>query len=164
MKQSTERILTTHTGSLPRPDDLVAPLYAKEQGKEYNPTTFATRVRTATAELVRQQLACGVDVVNDGEAGKVGYSTYVKDRLTGFEGTASPLAIADLAEFPPTANASFAERRLKACCVRPVPPPSRPRTGRPFTRASRISNPPSGGNARRGVLKCGLAGCYFAVS
>src|SRR5262245_17548517 len=100
MKQSTERILTTHTGSLPRPEDLVALLYAQEQGQSYNPEALTERIRTATAEIVRQQLACGVDVVNDGETGKVGYSTYVKDRLTGFNGTASPLEIADLKEFP----------------------------------------------------------------
>src|SRR5215510_12868269 len=109
MKQSTERILTTHTGSLPRPVDLETLLYAKEQGKEYDPTAFTNRIRTATAEIVGQQLACGVDIVNDGEAGKVGYSTYVKDRLTGFEGTASPLEIADLAEFP-----AYAERLFRS--------------------------------------------------
>jgi len=124
MKQSTERILTTHTGSLPRPDDLVAQLYAKEQGKEYNPTTFAARVRTATAEIVRQQLACGVDIVNDGEAGKVGYSTYVKDRLTGFDGTASPLAIADLADFPTYSEHLFRgtpiETMLRPACTGPI--------------------------------------------
>jgi 5-methyltetrahydropteroyltriglutamate--homocysteine methyltransferase len=124
MKQSTERILTTHTGSLPRPDDLVTQLYAKEQGKDYDLTTFAVRVRTATAELVRQQLACGVDIVNDGEAGKVGYSTYVKDRLTGFDGTASPLAIADLAEFPAYSERLFRgtpiETMLRPACTGPI--------------------------------------------
>ncbi len=124
MKQSTERILTTHTGSLPRPDDLVTQLYAKEQGKEYDPTAFAARVRTATAELVRQQLVCGVDVVNDGEAGKVGYSTYVKDRLTGFDGTASPLVIADLADFPTYSERLFRgtpiETMLRPACTGPI--------------------------------------------
>src|SRR5882724_8408566 len=100
MQRSTERILTTHTGSLPRPNDLEQLLYAKERGENPDPTAFAARVRSATVEILRQQLACGVDIVNDGEAGKVGYSTYVKDRLTGFVGTASPMAIADLADFP----------------------------------------------------------------
>lgn len=109
MKQSTERILTTHTGSLPRPEDLTTLLQAQEQGKSYNPEALAERVRTATAEIIRQQLACGVDVVNDGETGKIGYSTYVKDRLTGFEGTASPLEIADLTEFP-----AYSERLFRA--------------------------------------------------
>ena len=99
MKRSTERILTTHTGSLPRPDDLVTMLYAKEKGELRDQAAFEARVRTATAEVVRKQLECGVDVVNDGEVSKIGYSTYVKDRLTGFEGEASPLVAADLLEF-----------------------------------------------------------------
>lgn len=124
MKQSTERILTTHTGSLPRPEDLAALLYAQEQGKSYNPEALAERVRTATAEIVRQQLACGVDVVNDGETGKIGYSTYVKDRLTGFEGTASPLEIADLTEFPAYSERLFRatpiEDMLRPACTGPI--------------------------------------------
>src|SRR3989442_13638170 len=95
MKRSTERILTTHTGSLPRPDDLVTMLYAKERGELRDQAAFEARVRTATAEVVRKQLECGVDVVNDGEVSKIGYSTYVRDRLTGFEGEASPLVAAD---------------------------------------------------------------------
>jgi 5-methyltetrahydropteroyltriglutamate--homocysteine methyltransferase len=124
MRRSTERILTTHTGSLPRPDDLVALLYAKEEGELQDYAAFATRVRTATAEIVRQQCDCGVDVINDGEVGKVGYSTYVKDRLTGFEGEASPLAIADLADFPEYSQRLFQstpiERMLRPACTGPI--------------------------------------------
>ena len=84
MKRSSERILTTHTGSLPRPDDLTTMLYAKDKGELQDQAAFEGRVRAATAEVVRTQIECGVDIVNDGETGKVGYSTYVKDRLTGF--------------------------------------------------------------------------------
>lgn len=124
MKQSTERILTTHTGSLPRPDDLVTLVYAQEQGKDYDPAALSERIRTATAEIVRQQLDCGVDVVNDGEAGKVGYSTYVKDRLTGFGGTASPLEIADLTDFPAYSERLFRntpiESMLRPACTGPI--------------------------------------------
>ena len=88
MKTSTERILTTHTGSLPRPDDLVDLLYAAEDAPSSDGTTLTTlttRVRSAVAESVQQQRQAGVDVVNDGEMGKVSYSTYVTARLTGFE-------------------------------------------------------------------------------
>lgn len=124
MQQSTDRILTTHTGSLPRPMDLVTMLYDKDQGRALDPALFSVRVQTATAELVQQQIACGVDVVNDGEAGKVGYSTYVKDRLTGFDGSASPLAIADLAEFPNYAERLFRgtpiETMLRPACTGPI--------------------------------------------
>jgi len=101
MKRSSERILTTHTGSLPRPEDLLAMLEAKEQGGLLDRPTFEARVRTAVAEVVRAQLEAGVDVINDGEQGKQDYSTYIKDRLTGFEG--EPLQLEpgrDLRDFP----------------------------------------------------------------
>jgi len=124
MKRSSERILTTHTGSLPRPDDLVTMLYAKEKGELQNQATLAARVETATAEIVRKQVDCGVDIVNDGEVGKVGYSTYVKDRLTGFEGEASPLAIADLEAFPEYSQRLFQgtpiENMLRPACTGPI--------------------------------------------
>jgi 5-methyltetrahydropteroyltriglutamate--homocysteine methyltransferase len=85
MKRSTDRVLTTHTGSLPRPDDLVQLLYAAESGEAVDRATLERRVREAVAESVRQQRAAGLDVVNDGEMSKVSYSTYVTDRLTGYE-------------------------------------------------------------------------------
>ena len=85
MKRSTDRILTTHTGSLPRPDDLVDLLYARESGEPIDLAALHERVRTAVFESVHQQLEAGIDIVNDGEMSKVSYSTYVTARLTGFE-------------------------------------------------------------------------------
>src|SRR5438067_1305078 len=86
MKRSTESILTTHTGSLPRPDDLVELLYAEEAGEATDPTALRDRVRSAVSESVHEQIEAGIDIVNDGEMSKVSYSTYVNARLTGFEG------------------------------------------------------------------------------
>src|SRR5262245_31572644 len=86
MRRSTERILTTHTGSLPRPDDLVRQMQLQMRGVPVDAAAFAARTRAAVAEVVRKQVAAGVDVVNDGEQSKVGFSTYVKERLTGFGG------------------------------------------------------------------------------
>src|SRR5918996_1250965 len=121
MKRSTDRILTTHTGSLPRPDGLVAMLYAKDSGELQDQTAFEAQVRTAVAEVVRKQIERGVDIVNDGEAGKVGYSTYIKDRLTGFEGEASPLVAADLLEFPEYARRVFRANTMKRpACTGPI--------------------------------------------
>jgi 5-methyltetrahydropteroyltriglutamate--homocysteine methyltransferase len=101
MKRSSERILTTHTGSLPRPADLAALLQAKESGELKDTAGFAARVKSAVAETVQRQAGAGVDIVNDGEMGKPSYSTYVKDRLSGFGGEkSSRLLAADLAEFP----------------------------------------------------------------
>src|SRR6266478_7306336 len=109
MKLSTDRILTTHTGSLPRAQDLTATLEALDAGTPPEPAAFEARVRRAVADIVRQQMDAGVDVVNDGEQGKVGYSTYVRHRLTGFGGQAAVPTRADWADFPEAAARS--ERR-----------------------------------------------------
>ena len=100
MKLSIDRILTTHTGSLPRPMDLTAMLEALDSGATPDRKTFETRVRAAVAEVVRNQVESGVDVVSDGEQGKVGYSTYVRHRLTGFDGEGSVTIRSDWADFP----------------------------------------------------------------
>jgi 5-methyltetrahydropteroyltriglutamate--homocysteine methyltransferase len=85
MKRSIDAIVTTHTGSLPRPDDLVELLYAQEDDSEKPVAKLAQRVRSAVAETVRQQVDTGLDVVNDGEMSKVSYSTYINTRLSGFD-------------------------------------------------------------------------------
>ncbi len=106
MRSSVDRILTTHTGSLPRASDLTAMLEALDQGASGDPAPadFDARVRRAVAAVVRQQADAGVDVVNDGEQGKVGYSTYVRHRLTGFGGQSmAPVSRADWADFPEAA-------------------------------------------------------------
>ena len=100
MNRSTDRILTTHTGSLPRPMDLAAMLEEFDSGELPDRGKFESRVREAVAEVVKIQVEAGVDVVSDGEQGKVGYSTYVRHRLTGFEGEGSVTARSDWADFP----------------------------------------------------------------
>src|SRR5713226_6717839 len=104
MKRSTDRILTTHTGSLPRPPDLTVMLEALDTGAATDPAAFEARVSRAVAEVVRTQVEAGVDVVNDGEQGKVGYSTYVRHRLTGFDGEKAVPMRADWADFPEAAE------------------------------------------------------------
>ena len=100
MKRSTQRILTTHTGSLPRPDDLVALLRDKEEGRLQGQALLDASIATAVAGIVRAQAESGVDVINDGEQGRVDYTVYVKDRLTGFDGESPPLRNPDAEEFP----------------------------------------------------------------
>ena len=85
MKHSTERILTTHVGSLPRPPDLLAMIQTKEQGAAVDAAAFAARVRTAVAEVVRKQAASGIDIIADGEMGRFGFIPYVNERLAGLE-------------------------------------------------------------------------------
>lgn len=99
---STSRVLTTHTGSLPRPDSLAEALTAHDQGRTgsgWSPE-LTQQLRDAVATTAHQQVDAGLDVISDGEMGKFGYATYVKERLTGFHGHAEGLALADLADFP----------------------------------------------------------------
>ena len=121
MKRSTDRILTTHTGSLPRPPDLTVMLEALDTGAATDPAAFEARVRRAVADVVRTQVEAGVDIVNDGEQGKVGYSTYVRHRLTGFDGQSEAARRADWADFPEAA--ARAERRsmvARPACNGPI--------------------------------------------
>jgi 5-methyltetrahydropteroyltriglutamate--homocysteine methyltransferase len=120
MKRSTERFLTTHTGSLPRPDDLIRMMYAKEEGVPVDPAALAARVRSAVAEVVKKQADAGVDLVNDGELSKPSYATYIKDRLNGFGGTGNTFVYQDLADFPKLAQKVFGDpgrsrRKTPAC-------------------------------------------------
>jgi 5-methyltetrahydropteroyltriglutamate--homocysteine methyltransferase len=85
MKRSTDRILTTLAGSLPRPDDLLDMIVARSRGDKVDETKFAARVRKAVADVVRRQVETGVDIIADGEMGKSSFLTYVTDRLGGFE-------------------------------------------------------------------------------
>jgi len=89
MKRSTDRILTTHVGSLPRPDDLRALIQKKQQGEAIDEAAFAARVKTAVAETVRRQAEAGIDIVADGEMGRIGFIPYVNERLAGIEPSAS---------------------------------------------------------------------------
>jgi 5-methyltetrahydropteroyltriglutamate--homocysteine methyltransferase len=102
MKRSTDRILTTHTGSLPRPDGLAEQLTALDRGTlgDADLAALPERVRAGVAAIVARQVATGIDVVSDGELSKFGYATYVKQRLSGFDGEDTPLALSELADFP----------------------------------------------------------------
>ena len=100
MKRSTDHILTTHAGSLPRPPELLASLQRRDRA-EANVEGIDDQIRAAVADVVRRQAEARVSVVNDGEEGKIGYATYVKERLDGFGGEAGMAGIpADMAEFP----------------------------------------------------------------
>jgi 5-methyltetrahydropteroyltriglutamate--homocysteine methyltransferase len=120
MKRSEGRFLTTHTGSLPRPADLIRMMFAKEEGVPVDHAALSARIRSAVAAVVRQQTEAGLDVVNDGEVSKPSYATYIKDRLHGFGGTSQPLQYQDLVDFPELARRVFSDpgrsrRRTPAC-------------------------------------------------
>jgi 5-methyltetrahydropteroyltriglutamate--homocysteine methyltransferase len=101
MKRSTDRILTTHTGSLPRPTDLLELVYAQADGQPFDRAAFDARVRSAVAEIVRKQVDAGIDVVNDGEMSKHTFATYVNERLEGLGGeNPEPRPFIDWSAFP----------------------------------------------------------------
>ncbi len=93
-------IETTHVGSMPRGQDVVDMIFAREKGERYNEEEFWACMRAATAAVVDRQKAVGVDIVSDGETSKISYATYVKDRYTGFSGDSPRNAPADLRQFP----------------------------------------------------------------
>jgi 5-methyltetrahydropteroyltriglutamate--homocysteine methyltransferase len=121
MSPRVDRILTTHTGSLPRPDDLIRMSWAKADGVPVDAAAFAARVESAVGEMVERQLAAGLSVINDGEMSKPSYATYVKDRLNGFGGSSiESYFFADLADYPKSAelvaaNPGRRKRHAPAC-------------------------------------------------
>jgi 5-methyltetrahydropteroyltriglutamate--homocysteine methyltransferase len=120
MKRSSERFLTTHTGSLPRPDDLVRTMYAREEGVPVDAAALDARIAAAVADVVGRQASAGIDVVNDGEMSKPSYATYIKDRLSGFGGTGNTFVYQDLADFPRLEKRVFGDpgrsrRKTPAC-------------------------------------------------
>src|SRR6202142_770820 len=124
MQRSTDRFLTTHTGTLPRPDDLIRTMFAKEEGGPVDRPALASRIRAAVAASVKKQVQPGGDLVSDGELSKPSYATYVKDRLTGFSGSSNSFVYQDLAEFPNLAKRVFGDpgrsRRRTPACTGPI--------------------------------------------
>src|ERR1700753_3689125 len=94
------RFLTTHVGSLPRPDDLIEIMFAREDGIPIDQPALAARVATAVDEAVVRQMGAGIDIVNDGEWPKPSYATYIKDRLNGFGGTGNAFVFPDIEAVP----------------------------------------------------------------
>jgi 5-methyltetrahydropteroyltriglutamate--homocysteine methyltransferase len=100
MPASPDRILTTHVGSLPRSANVIEWLKRKEQGEPYDRAAFDAAMRQGVDEVVARQLTLGIDIVSDGETSKIGYATYIKDRLSGFEGHYPRPPHLDLAPHP----------------------------------------------------------------
>src|SRR5216684_460059 len=124
MKTSQDRILTTHTGSLPRPPELRTVLVKKDQGEPYDKAELGRLTREAVIAIVRRQAEVGIDIINDGEMSKPGYSTYVADRLSGFAGHEPAKPRLDTRDHP---NFMAAYTRMtgdnvarRAVCVGPI--------------------------------------------
>ncbi|MEM7272473.1 MAG: cobalamin-independent methionine synthase II family protein [Actinomycetota bacterium] len=130
MKTSTDRILTTHVGSLPRPEDVSRGVFAIEAAEDGGPPVdldeHRANVARAVMDVVERQVTTGIDVVSDGEMSKLSYATYIKDRISGFDGDSARRPPADLEQYP-----SFLERQARIGgtptykrprCVGPIQP------------------------------------------
>ncbi|HLS80971.1 MAG TPA: hypothetical protein VK025_06165 [Steroidobacter sp.] len=100
MRASTDRILTTHVGSLPRLQAVADVLFARDRGERLDEAAADATIAAAVKDVVQRQVQVGVDVVSDGEMSKISYATYIKERLTGFEGDTPREPGQDLVEFP----------------------------------------------------------------
>ena len=109
MKRSTDRILTTHVGSLPRPQDVVDLLFAQDRGEPVDAAQFDASMKRAVNDAVSKQAEAGIDIVSDGEMSKISYATYIRHRLTGFEGDSPRPTPQDLDDFP-----EYRDRLVKA--------------------------------------------------
>jgi 5-methyltetrahydropteroyltriglutamate--homocysteine methyltransferase len=119
-----DRIMTTHAGSLPRPDDLADMVWARMDGEDVDEAQLEARTSEAVADLVAKQREVGLDVISDGEMSKPGFSTYLSDRFSGFGGGASEFQSDDVAPFPELAMKLFANPQTAhlgfSYCVGPV--------------------------------------------
>jgi 5-methyltetrahydropteroyltriglutamate--homocysteine methyltransferase len=121
-----DRILTTHVGSLPRSSAVTEFIFAHEQGAPVDAARFDAVLAEAVDTCVARQVACGVDIVSDGEMAKISYATYIKDRITGFDGDSPRTPPADLEAFPTflkrQASSGGTPTYRRPCCVGPIAP------------------------------------------
>ncbi len=124
MQVSSDRILTTHVGSLPRGPAVVDLLMRKERGEPFDPAEFERTMREAVDEHVRRQVSIGIDAVSDGETSKISYATYIKDRLSGFGGDSERPIAQDLKDYPDFRSrmAVFAGKQTfkRESCIGPI--------------------------------------------
>jgi len=121
VQTSTDRILTTHVGSMPRPEALAELLYKVEFSEPYDGQEFERSVREAVTDIVARQRDWGLDIINDGEMGKTGYATYIQQRLDGFSGESASIRFDDMTNFPEyrreQAKAAGTRRLNRPCCT-----------------------------------------------
>ena len=121
-----DRILTTHVGSLPRSAAVTDLVFAQERGDAVDAAKFDAVIGAAVEECVGRQAAAGIDLVSDGEMSKISYATYIKDRITGFDGDSPRTPPADLEEFPGflrrQASSGGTPTYRRPCCVGPIAP------------------------------------------
>ena len=153
MEAGKDRLLTTHVGSLPRSRAVTDGVFALEAGSPIDSAAFQETLRLAVVEAVQRQAAAGVDIVSDGEMSKISYATYIKDRITGFDGDSPRRTPADLEAFP-----SFLERSAKGGGT---PSYRRPRCVGPITTKSMTPLEEDLGNFAGALESVAVAGSFM---
>ncbi len=157
MTSDEGRILTTHVGSLPRPDDLVPLLVAQDRSEASDDAKLAVRVREAVAEVVARQVACGIDIVGDGEMGKISYVNYLKHRLNGF-GAPAPL------DWTPQDLEDHPDYRASLAPAPRAPPQQPPACRAPITVADRAPLAADLENLAAGMSRAKPAGAFMTAA
>ncbi len=124
MRTSTDRILTTHVGSLPRNQAVVDFIFARERGETIDESGCRAALSEAVQDVVERQVRAGIDIVSDGEMSKISYATYIKDRFTGFDGDSPRRTPGDLLEFPSfmkkLSGGGGTPNYRRPCCIGPI--------------------------------------------
>jgi 5-methyltetrahydropteroyltriglutamate--homocysteine methyltransferase len=158
MAAVSDRILTTHAGSLPRPDDLADMIWARLEGKTVEEQALEARIDAAVAEVVDKQRTAGIDIVSDGEMSKTGFSTYVNERFSGFDGR-SEFQADDVADFPNLAMRLFNTPSMAhivfSNCVGPAELSDKQAVHRDIDRLKRALNGAEAGGAFMGAISPG---------
>lgn len=158
MPGAADRILTTHAGSLPRPPEVADMIWAQVEGKDVDQAQLESRIHAAVREVVAKQREAGVDIVSDGEMSKTGFSTYVNERFSGFEGR-SEFQADDVADFPNLAmrlfNTPAMAHLVFSNCVGPVELKDKDAVHRDVERFKRALNGADPANAFMGAISPG---------
>lgn len=158
MPGAADRILTTHAGSLPRPAEVADMIWAQVEGKDVDQAQLESRIDAAVREVVAKQREAGVDIVSDGEMSKTGFSTYVNERFSGFEGR-SEFQADDVADFPNLAmrlfNTPAMAHLVFSNCVGPVELKDKDAVHRDVERFKRALNGADPANAFMGAISPG---------
>lgn len=159
---SADRFLTTHVGSLPRPEYLLMLVFAREEGKTVSEADFHEAVDKATAEIVARQKQAGIDIINDGEMSKPSYATYIKHRLSGFGGEAGQYEFQDLEDFPGAKAQVFGNKgrskRSAPACTAPIKVID---MDAPRTDAERLNNLADGHRTFMSAASPGVTALFF---
>lgn len=166
MAQGEGRFLTTHVGSLPRPQQLIDLMFAREDGLPLDPDAVEAEITAAVAGIVARQREAGIDIVNDGEMSKPSYATYIKDRLSGFGGAGNSYVFQDIEDFPGLKARVFSDpgrrKRKTPACNGPISVKDMEAPRRDAARLNEALTAHAGARAFMSAASPGVTALFFA--